>query len=69
MANMSYCRFENTSLALNDCVDVLQEELDNLDGWDLKQRETEFVAAKRMVSLCKRYVELYEELVEVREAD
>jgi hypothetical protein len=27
------------------------------------------VAAKRMVSLCKRYVELYEELVEVREAD
>jgi hypothetical protein len=69
MANMSYCRFENTSHALKDCVDVLQEELDNLDGWDLKQSETEFVAAKRMVSLCKRYVELYEELVEVREAD
>ena len=69
MANMSYCRFENTSLALKDCVEVLQEELDNLDGWDLKQRETEFVAARRMVALCKRYVELYEELVEVREAD
>ena len=69
MANMSYCRFQNTSLDLKDCVEVLQEELDNLDGWDLKQREDEFVAAKRMVSLCKRYVELYEELVEVREAD
>jgi hypothetical protein len=25
MANMSYCRFNNTKLALEDCTDVLRE--------------------------------------------
>ena len=26
MANMSYCRFENTTRDLNDCVDALQND-------------------------------------------
>lgn len=26
MSNMSYCRFQNTSRDLNDCLDALEEE-------------------------------------------
>jgi len=27
MANMSYCRFQNTLLDLEDCLEALQEEM------------------------------------------
>ena len=43
MANMSYCRFENTLRDLRDCYD-------NMDGYDLS--ESEFYARKRMIELC-----------------
>jgi len=35
MANMSYCRFENTYRDLNDCVNALGEALD--DGLTFKE--------------------------------
>ena len=43
MANMSYCRFENTLRDLQDCYN-------NMDGYDLSK--SEFYARKRMIELC-----------------
>ena len=43
MANMSYCRFENTLRDLQDCYA-------NMDGDDLSK--SEFYARKRMIELC-----------------
>ena len=35
MSNMSYCRFHNTAIDLQDCVDVLREEgEEHLDKWE-----------------------------------
>tara|TARA_R100001463_G_C3384149_1_gene205999 strand:+ start:19 stop:231 length:213 start_codon:yes stop_codon:yes gene_type:complete len=36
MANMSYCRFENTAKALRDCVNAIQDrEIDNLSTYEV----------------------------------
>jgi hypothetical protein len=43
MANMSYCRFENTLRDLRDCYD-------NMYSSDLSK--SEFDARKRMIELC-----------------
>jgi hypothetical protein len=43
MANMSYCRFENTLRDLRDC-------FHNMDSDDLSQ--SEFYARKHMIELC-----------------
>ena len=66
MANMSYCRYENTSMDLSDCVDDLQDRLNDPES-DKRQSETEASAASRMVWLCKRYLDLYEQLEEARD--
>ena len=35
MANMSYCRFENTSRDLRDCLDAIEnEEIDDLSSYE-----------------------------------
>lgn len=35
MGNMSYCRFHNTDIDLNDCLWALEDndELSEMDGW------------------------------------
>lgn len=38
MANMSYCRFHNTSHDFRDCVDVMQEA-ESLEDLDLSREE------------------------------
>jgi len=47
MANMSYCRFENTYRDLVDCYDNLN---DSLDGDEARYRE-------RLVELCQSIVD------------
>ena len=42
MANMSYCRFQNTVSDLQDC----------FDNWDEKCSESEEKAKKRMLKIC-----------------
>ena len=54
MANMSYCRFENTLRDLQDCYA-------NMDNDDLSK--SEFYMRRRMVELCINIVERYDELV------
>ena len=60
MANMSYCRFENTSRDLRDCVEALEELADDLAfGEGRTLSTTERQAADWMVKLCSRYLEAH----------
>jgi hypothetical protein len=63
MPNMSYCRFENTSKDLADCVDAL-EELSVGNGEPLSARELE--AAKTLVS---KAIDLLNLVAEFRSLD
>ena len=61
MANMSYCRFRNTSLDLADCVNTLEYLRDGEEG---PLSIEEMLAAKRMYDLCQSYIELFDEIEE-----
>lgn len=59
MANMSYCRFENTLSDFTDCLDALRSEgLKDLSPYELR-------AAKSLYSRAKEFVEVYEEITEL----
>jgi hypothetical protein len=65
MANMSYCRFENTYRDLNDCVNALGEALD--DGLTFKEfldtlSETEQYYFKRMLTRAQDLMDNTDEL-------
>jgi hypothetical protein len=61
MPNMSYCRFENTSGDLRDCVDAMVESI----TWqDLDLSSTEYCAYRYMRSLCQQFLEEYDRLSE-----
>jgi hypothetical protein len=51
MANMSYCRFQNTYLDLLDCAN-------NLNDKDLS--DSEKMAKKNLLELCKEMIEDFE---------
>jgi hypothetical protein len=63
MANMSYCRFENTSRDLQDCVAALDELADGAE-FIRPLSTSERQSADWMVKLCQRYLELHSELVQ-----
>lgn len=43
MANMSYCRFQNTQKDLDDCLTaMIEEEGENLDGYESRARTQMF---------------------------
>ena len=65
MANMSYCRFENTLNALEDCETVLQDFPPNLS--DLSESEEK--SCRRLINLCTRIAEDYKYLVEEKETE
>lgn len=48
MSNMSYCRFQNTMIALQDCAD----ELDEIEGNLAELSKEEAQAADRLIQLC-----------------
>lgn len=56
MANMSYCRFENTYGDLEDCVEALR------NGKDISKSEKQY--ADRMRELCDEFIELYDGISE-----
>ena len=65
MANMSYCRFENTLRDLRDCVDTLSEAVD--EGKSMKEfleglSSDEQWAFKRMATYCQDFVYGFEAL-------
>ena len=55
MANMSYCRFENTLRDLRDCYH-------NMDSDDLSQ--SEFYARKQMIEMCANIANQHEDLLD-----
>jgi len=59
MSNMSYCRFENTSDDLFDCLNAMQDA-STLEIMDLSEEETR--SMNRMRRLCERFLEEYERL-------
>jgi hypothetical protein len=58
MANMSYCRFENTAKDIADCMEALDEH-----NWDIEQMmgnassEYERKGMKQFIKLCKEVAE------------
>ncbi len=62
MANMSYCRFENTLYDLKDCIDAMETVLEG-DKPRLDISAFEFSAARSMVEYCQMYIDAYNELV------
>jgi hypothetical protein len=56
MANMGYCRFQNTANDLRDCLDALSE-IDSLD----ELSEAECRSAKRLFRLCREYADAEED--------
>lgn len=55
MANMSYCRFENTLRDLMDCLNAIEEE-----GLDTLESKYEREAAEDLVYTAKRFIDAYE---------
>lgn len=53
MANMSYCRFENTANDLRDCVDAMEEAYDMAD---LDLSAYELSSMKYMRQLCEKFL-------------
>lgn len=69
MANMSYCMFENTYNDLKDCVEAMEEAMN--DGVSLKEftremSEDELLAFQRMVSLCARMIEAQSDMTNMQ---
>lgn len=60
MANMSYCRFENTNMDLSDCVIALEGVIYNNE--EISEREWQY--AKIMKDWCERYLEAFDDLDE-----
>lgn len=50
MMNMSHCRFENTLLALRECTEHWEDDLEN--KFELRARE-------KLIKLCKEIAEDY----------
>ncbi len=65
MANMSYCRFENTYSDLGDCVLALE----GLACGEEKISESELAYARKMRSLCDDFLSLLDEIDDMDEKD
>lgn len=60
MANMSYCRFENTKSDLADCVSALERIA--YDNESISEREWNH--AKQMRSWCESFIEAFDDIEE-----
>jgi len=70
MANMSYCRFENTTGDFRDCLEALREEEEAVvDGSSRRMSAHERRFADRLVELCSDYIEVHKALVAAEEED
>ena len=69
MANMSYCRFENTYGDLEDCLNAMLECECDEDARDflLDMSEYERSAFERMRKLCVEFVKAHDRIMEAAE--
>ena len=63
MANMSYCRFQNTLHDLQDCANALEDMTET--GTDLSANELR--ARDRLIDLCKDIADGAEDLIDEAE--
>lgn len=49
MPNMSYCRFHNTEMDLDDCLENIHDDLD--------EGEMEWIGRANLIDLCHRIIE------------
>lgn len=67
MSNMSYCRFHNTNLDLQDCIDYAEELINNNgkdeDNEPLSQMEMD--AMHNMIDKAQYYTEIGEQLADI----
>lgn len=61
MASMSYCKFENTSIDLKQCMNAM-EEADCFGDLDNSDHET--YAMIYMFDMCSKFIEEYKRLQE-----
>lgn len=69
MPNMSYCRFHNTYLDLNDCVNVVGEALDNgltMSEFLRELSDDEQYYFKRMLTRARDLLQYNDELLEAQ---
>jgi hypothetical protein len=62
MANMSYCRFQNTLKDLQDCYENIEDDIfiNESDAEDLTFNENQEIKARlRLIDLCKSIAEDY----------
>ena len=59
MSNMSYCRFQNTSMDLGDCVDALE------NSWDLDLSTDEVNGLENLLGDSHRIVEMEDTINEI----
>jgi len=64
MGNMSYCRFENTANALQDCVHAIEErEVYDLSSYELRGLKTIVELAQEIVDMendIEKIIDYYE---------
>ena len=58
MPNMSYCRFENTTLDIDDCLNAIQDSYEECA--DLSSREVQ--ALHRLLEQAEEIIDLSEEI-------
>lgn len=63
MANMSYCRFENTYNDLQDCLEALENE-GGITGVEEDANQYEKPYVRRLVELCREIADNYEDELE-----
>ena len=64
MANMSYCRFENTLIDFRDCLEALRE-----DGLECVGSQREADAMDSLAASARKFLALYEEAQHLSELD
>lgn len=70
MSNMSYCRFQNTSNDLQDCIDALDNYIEDMleDEDELTNlSKNEKRAAEDMRQQCETYIRIFDEAEEAKE--
>ena len=64
MGNMSYCRFQNTSGDLQDCIDSLENYDSEEDKGYKNLSKEEKRKADEMREQCETYIRIYDEVTE-----
>ena len=65
MANMSYCRFQNTLMDMQDCFNIMDEAVDLNEPLDLSDDEQR--AFQRMYDMMSDMINIMEQATEIEE--